>query len=389
MKKIVVQCRPDITQAVVTENHRLVEFDVQHLDDKQRTGSIYLGRVVNVLPGMQAAFVDIGLEKNAFLYIDDLLPVNMEKQPRSKPSIADVVKRGQVLMVQVVKEPEGTKGARITTHFSIPGRWIVYMPDADYTAVSRKIDSEAEKLRLKDIAENLRSDEEGIIIRTVAAGQSKQALERDLTELRELWNNVKEKAESGEAPLHLYQDLDLLPRLMRDVIDDDVHEVWIDNEQVCKEMRELLERQSPDLVGRVQLYSSNDQVAIFDAYGIHDELNRLFRRKVWLPSGGYLVIDPTEALTVVDVNTGRFTGSTHLEETVFHTNMEAVTEIARLLRLRNIRGMIIVDFIDMSVEANQLAILDAFGQAVLSDRSKTIIVGWTKLGLLEITRKRK
>jgi len=388
VKKIVVQCRSDITQAVVIENQRLVEYDAQHSDHKQRVGSIYLGRVVNVLPGMQAAFVDIGLEKNAFLYIDDLLPVHMDKQPRSKPSIADIVKRGQVLMVQVVKEPEGTKGARVTTHFSIPGRWLVYMPEADYTAVSRKIESDADKHRLKEIAEGLRTDEEGLIIRTVAAGQSQQAIERDLGELRELWKTVKEKAEAGDAPLHIYQDLDLLPRLMRDVIDDDVQEVWIDNEQVYKEMKDLLVRQSPSLVERVKLYCNSEQ-AIFDVYGVHDELNRLFRRKVWLPSGGYLVVDPTEALTVIDVNTGRFTGSTHLEETVFHTNMEAVTEIARLLRLRNIRGMIIVDFIDMSEEKNSQAILDAITQAVLSDRSKTIIVGWTKLGLLEITRKRK
>lgn len=371
------------------ENQRLVEYDVQHLEDKQRVGSIYLGCVVNVLPGMQAAFVDIGLEKNAFLYIDDLLPVNMDKQPRSKPSIADIVKRGQVLMVQVVKEPEGTKGARITTHFSIPGRWLVYMPDADYTAVSRKIESDVDRSRLKEIAESLRTDEEGLIVRTVAAGQSVQAIERDLGELRELWKNVKEKAEAGNAPLHVYQDLDLLPRLMRDVIDDDVQEVWIDSEQVYNEMRNLLNKQSPNLVERVRLYTNDDQAAIFDVYGIHDELNRLFRRKVWLPSGGYIVIDPTEALTVIDVNTGRFTGYSHLEETVFHTNMEAVKEIARLLRLRNIRGMIIVDFIDMNEVANRQAILDAFAHAVQSDRSKTIIVGWTKLGLLEITRKRK
>jgi ribonuclease G len=225
MKQIVVHCKPDMTQAAVIENNRLVEYDVQHLEEKQRAGSIYLGRVVNVLPGMQAAFADIGLEKNAFLYIDDLLPVHMEKQPRLKPAIADMVSQGQELMVQVVKEPEGSKGARLTTHFSIPGRWLVYMPDADYIAVSRKIDSDAEKTRLRSIADSIRLGEEGLIVRTVAAGQTKEALERDLEELRELWRSVKDRAERGSAPEQLYQDLDLLPRLARDVISDDVNEV--------------------------------------------------------------------------------------------------------------------------------------------------------------------
>jgi len=387
MKQIVVHCKLDITQAAVIENGRLVEYDVQHIEEKQRSGSIYLGKVVNVLPGMQAAFADIGLEKNAFLYIDDLLPVHMEKQPRFKPSIVDVVSKGQELMVQVVKEPEGTKGARITTHFSIPGRWLVYMPGADYIAVSRKIDSDAEKSRLKDICEQLRRDEEGLIVRTVAAGQSKEALERDLAELRELWRSVEERAEKGSAPNQLYQDLNLLPRLARDVISEDVREVWIDHPAVWEEMRSMLLKQQPELADRVRLH--REDTPIFERFGIHEELNRLFRRKVWLPNGGYLVVDPTEALTVIDVNTGKFTGSTHLEETVFQTNLEAVSEIARLLRLRNIRGMIIIDFIDMGQDQNRAAVMEALVQAVKSDRSKTIVVGWTKLGLLEMTRKRK
>lgn len=388
MKQIVIHCKPEMTQAVVIENNRLVEYDVQHSQDKQRSGSIYLGRVVNVLPGMQAAFVDIGLEKNAFLYIDDLLPVNVEKQPRHKPSISDLVQPGQEIMVQVIKEPEGTKGARITTHFSIPGRWVVYLPDADYIAVSRKIESESEKTRLREMADSLRNGEEGLIIRTVAAGQRKEALQRDLAELRSIWKSIVEREEMvGNPPQQLYQELDLLPRLVRDVIGDDVHEILIDDVEVYHEIRQMLQRQNPDLSDRVQLYK--DEVPIFDTFGIHEDLNRLFRRKVWLPSGGYLVIDPTEALTVIDVNTGKFTGSTHLEETVFQTNLEAVDEIARLLRLRNIRGMIIVDFIDMSKEENRAAITEALTQAVRSDRSKTIIAGWTKLGLLEMTRKRK
>lgn len=388
MKQIVIHCKPELTQSVVIENNRLVEYDVQHSQDKQRSGSIYLGRVVNVLPGMQAAFVDIGLEKNAFLYIDDLLPVNVGKQPRHKPSISELVEPGQEIMVQVIKEPEGTKGARITTHFSIPGRWVVYLPDADYIAVSRKIESESEKSRLKEMADSLRNGEEGLIIRTVAAGQRKEALQRDLAELRSIWKSIVEREEmGGSPPQQLYQELDLLPRLVRDVIGDDVHEILIDDDEVYREICRMLHRQNPDLSDRVKLYT--EEMPIFDAFGIHEDLNRLFRRKVWLPSGGYLVIDPTEALTVIDVNTGKFTGSTHLEETVYQTNLEAVEEISRLLRLRNIRGMIIVDFIDMSKEENRAAIIDALTHAVRSDRSKTIIAGWTKLGLLEMTRKRK
>ncbi|MCR8644137.1 Rne/Rng family ribonuclease [Paenibacillus sp. N1-5-1-14] len=391
MRQVIVHCKPELTQAVVIEDGKLVEYDVQHLLDKQRAGSIYLGCVVNVLPGMQAAFVDIGLEKNAFLYIDDLLPVHLEKQPQQKPPIADLITVGQELMVQVVKDPEGTKGARITTHFSIPGRWIVYMPHADYVAASRKIESDAEKTRLKMLMESLKCNEEGIIVRTVASGQSEDAIQRDLVELRELWKSVVKKSRISRAPAQLYQDLDLLPKLARDVINEDVSEVWIDRKDMCEEMQRLIERQLSHTVAStmpsIQLYK--EPLMIFDKFGVTDELSRAFRRKVWLPSGGYLVIDPTEALTVIDVNTGKFVGSMNLEETVFQTNLEAASEIARLLRLRNIRGMIVIDFIDMVQEANRAKILETLVQATSKDRSKTIVIGWTKLGLLEMTRKRK
>jgi len=387
MKQLIIHCAPELTQSALLEEGRLVEADAQYPLDTKRAGSIYLGRVVNVLPGMQAAFVDIGLAKNAFLYIDDLLPVHMDKQPKIKPPITDLVEPGQSLMLQISKEPEGTKGARVTTHVSIPGRWTVYMPDADYIAISRKIDLEAERQRLKQIAEGMLQPGEGVILRTGAIGQSEEAIREDLQNLRDLWNAILSKREGAAAPSQLYQDLDLLPRLARDVISDDVQEVWINERSVYEEMRALIRKASPRWPGRLAFYDR--KVPLFDQFGITEELSRSLRRKIWLPSGGYLIIDQTEALTVIDINTGRYTGSVDLEQTVFEINREAAWEIPRLLRLRNIRGIIIVDFIDMSSEHNRTVVMETISQAVRKDRSKTVIVGWTKLGLLEMTRKRK
>ncbi|MGG1515783.1 Rne/Rng family ribonuclease [Paenibacillus oryzisoli] len=387
MKQLIIHCAPDLTQAALLEDGRLVEYDVQYPLDTQRAGSIYMGRVVNVLPGMQAAFVDIGLTKNAFLYIDDLLPVHMDKQPKIKPSITELAQVGQHIMVQVTKDPQGTKGARVSTHVSIPGRWVVYMPDADYIAVSRKIDLEAERQRLKLLAESNLVPGEGVILRTGALGQSEEAIRDDLNNLRELWSAILTKAEEASAPAQLYQDLDLLPKLARDVITDDVQEVWLSSQAIYEEMKGLLRKQLPGWRGRVAYFDR--KTPMFDQFGITEELNQSFRRKIWLPSGGYLIVDQTEALTVIDVNTGRYTGSIDLEQTVTDINREAAMEIPRLLRLRNLRGIIIVDFIDMSSEENRAAVMAALTQAVRKDRSKTTIVGWTKLGLLEMTRKRK
>ncbi|MFC5447251.1 Rne/Rng family ribonuclease [Paenibacillus aestuarii] len=387
MKQLIIHCAPELTQAALLEDGQLVEYDTQYPLDSQRAGSIYKGRVINVLPGMQAAFVDIGLSKNAFLYIDDLLPVHLDKQPKIKPSITELIKVGQTLMVQVTKDPQGTKGARVTTHVSIPGRWVVYMPDADYIAISRKIDLEAERQRLKMISEGLLLPGEGVIVRTGAVGQSEEDIRDDLQNLRDVWTTTCAKMDEMQAPAQLYQDLDLLPKLARDVIKDDVKEVWINDAKVYEEMKQLLRRMNPSWRGRVVYYDR--KVPLFDQFGVTEELSRSFRRKIWLPSGGYLVIDQTEALTVIDVNTGRYTGSIDLEQTVFDINREAAIEIPRLLRLRNTRGIIIVDFIDMNLEVNRFAVMDHITQAVRKDRSKTVIVGWTKLGLLEMTRKRK
>ncbi|SEC72550.1 Rne/Rng family ribonuclease [Paenibacillus sp. GP183] len=388
MKQLIVHGTPELTQAALLDDGRLVEWDSQYSLDNQRAGSIYMGKITNVLPGMQAAFVDVGLTKNAFLYIDDILPVNLDKQPKVKPSITELAEIGQILMVQVSKEAEGTKGARVTTHFSIPGRWIVYMPGADYIAISRKIEDDPERQRLKQIMGSLRRPGEGLIVRTGAHGQTEEAFWQDLQDLREQWQSILHKSdETYEGPAQIYQDLDLLPRLARDVISDDVTEVWIDNIRIYEELKSLIRDRSPQWQGKISLYEH--KMPVFDHFRITEELNRCFRRKIWLPSGGYLVLDQTEALTVIDVNTGKYTGEVNLEQTVYEINREAAEEIPRLLRLRNIRGIIIVDFIDMELETNRSSIMDLITKAAWKDRSKTVVVGWTKLGLLEMTRKRK
>ncbi|MFC0212588.1 ribonuclease E/G [Paenibacillus chartarius] len=386
MKRIVLQSGTDMTRVALLEDELVVEFDMERPLERQQAGSLYLGRVVNVLPGMQAAFVDIGLEKNAFLYIDDLLPAHLEKQPAVKPSITELVRPGQTLIVQVDKEPSGTKGARVTTHYSLPGRWLVYMPDAAYVAVSRKIEAEGEKKRLKALAEEMRRPEEGVILRTVSAGQPAEALLHDLSLLRERWRTVLAAAKSSKAPCLLYRDADLLQRTLRDLVREDVADIVVDCAPAAEQLRALLQPGASAAAPNIRVHDG--EVPLFDAFGVTEQLERAFRRKVWLPSGGYLVVDQTEALTVVDVNTGKYTGKIDLEETVLHINLEAAETIARLLRIRNIGGIVIVDFIDMERDSSRLAVLTRMSDSVRRDRIKTNVVGWTKLGLLELTRRK-
>jgi ribonuclease G len=386
MKQIVIHCEDLFTKVAVKENQRLIEYYIDQPVENHWVGNIYKGRVVNVLPGMQAAFVDIGQGKNAFLYIDDLLPAHLEKQPKNKPLIADLVSVGDDILVQVTKEPLGTKGARLTTHFSIPGRWLVYMPYADYVGVSRKIESEVERNRLKSIGEEIRKSGEGLILRTVAKGESKNSLDKDLIFLRKLWTNITITQNTVEAPYRIYRDLDIILRLVRDIFTEEVTELIINDEGKAAEIIEFLSKISPKLVERVKIYQEEEP--IYRHYGIEEELEKSFRSKVWLENGGYLIFDQTEALTVIDVNTGKYTGSIDLEETVFATNMEAAEQIAFLLRLRDIGGIIIVDFIDMNKEKHRDLITERLEELMKQDRTRSLVVGWTKLGLLEITRKK-
>jgi ribonuclease G len=387
MNRILVHCEKERTNIALLEEGRLVGYFVESTSEQsERAGSIYLGRVENVLPGMQAAFIDIGQEKNAFLYIDDLLPAHTDKQPEPKPQITDLLSPDQSLLVQVAKEAVGTKGARVTTHFSLPGRSLVYLPRADYVAISRKIEDHRERERLKTELEALRRKGEGAILRTVSAQERSDSLAQELIALRERWEDVLALAETKEAPSLLLSDLQMIPRMIRDLFTQDVEAIVVDSRVKSEEIRGLLADMSPGMEKRVTFYS--DRVPLFVRYGVDEDLLKACKKKVWLKSGAYLVIEQTEALTVIDVNTGKYTGSVDLEQTVFETNQEAARELARIIRLRDLSGIILVDFIDMETDEHRKAIEDELEVQFKRDRTKTLIVGWTRLGLLELTRKK-
>jgi len=386
LKQLVIHGHRDETTVALLEEGKLTEFFVERPNVRKLVGNIYKGRVVNVLPGMGAAFVDIGIGKNAFLYIDDLLPAHLEQIPKEKPSIDALVRAGDELLVQIVREPVGTKGARVTTHYALTGRWLVYMPEAGYVALSKKIDDEDERKRLKAIGERLCEGGEGVILRTVANGEGFEALQGDMNLLRERWRQIRAAAQKKRAPCEVYTDEELVPRLIRDIVTDEIDEIVVDVPELLTEAKRALQSVAPRLADRARLH--DDRKSIIDAYGINDQLEQALQPKQWLASGGYVVLDQTEALTVIDVNTGKYTGSTNLEETVLTTNIEAAAEIARQLRLRDIGGIIVVDFIDMERDENRAVIIEALEAALARDRTKTHIVGWTKLGLLELTRKK-
>ncbi|WP_276352819.1 Rne/Rng family ribonuclease [Cohnella caldifontis] len=386
MKQLFVHCTREWTQLALLEDGRLAELSVEKTEAASLVGNLYKGRVVNVLPGMQAAFVDIGLSRNAFLYVDDALHHHLEKQPKDKPSISELLSPGDELIVQVMKEPLGGKGARVTTHYSLPGRWLVYMPDADYVGISKKIEAEAERTRLRALAEEIRGPEEGIILRTNAEGMSREAILSDLQSLRRTWEEALKRGEAVRAPAELHRDSGLVQRMVRDIVTPDTEELIFDDEARLEEGRAYLRAAAPELVGRVRLH--RDSVPLFERFGIKEQIDRAFHPRVRLASGGYLVWDQTEALTVIDVNTGKYTGSVDLEETVFRTNLEAAEEIARLLRLRDVGGIIIVDFIDMEKEEHRTLVEQKLEATMKRDRTKCQVVGWTRLGLLEITRKK-
>lgn len=386
MKRMIVHCGVDSTQLALLQEGRLVEYASERSQKRGLVGSFFKGKVVNVIPGMQAAFVDIGQKKNAFLYIDDLLHPHLEKQPKQKPLISELLKPGNELIVQVVKEGIGNKGARVTTHFSLPGRWLVYMPTAGYIAVSKKIELEDERSRLKAIGDRITSEEEGLIIRTIAEHAGEAAIQEDLTLLRGQWKTIVDNSTKVASPCLLHQDLSMLQRLMRDVYSPETDEIVIDSRKEAKEIREFLSAMLPGKTLKIVLHKSH--FPIFEHYGIKQQLDKDFLRKIWLPGGGYLVWDTTEALTVIDVNTGKFTGRDSLEDTVYLTNLEAAKEIARLVRLRDAGGIIIVDFIDMNNDEHRSGVLDTLESSFRDDRTQYHILGWTKLGLLEMTRKR-
>ncbi|MGI6632981.1 MAG: Rne/Rng family ribonuclease [Bacillota bacterium] len=394
-REILVSAARDETRVALVEDGAVVEFYVERPTSQKIAGSIFLGKAMNVLPGMQAAFIDIGEEKNAFLYVDDaLLPPNLEdtdaapKVSRKKrQTITDLVRQGQEVMVQVVKEAIGTKGARVTRHVTFPGRYLVLMPTVSYVGVSRRITDEDERQRLRKIARSIKPKDMGIIIRTVAEKKSEDELKRDLDFLVKLWEKVQRRAHSAKAPALIHQDLGLVFRVVRDELNQDTTRMLVDDVHTYGKVLDLLDSVSPEMKDRVIFYRDREY-PLFQLYGVDAAIDKALQRQVWLKSGGYLVIDKTEALTVIDVNTGRYVGSKNLADTVFKINIEACEEISRQLRLRDVGGIIVVDFIDMDLPQHRQKLLEELERQLKHDHTKTVVVGITGLGLVEMTRKK-
>ncbi|MBI4495829.1 MAG: Rne/Rng family ribonuclease [Deltaproteobacteria bacterium] len=407
--EILININSGETRVALLENGLLVELYVERNSEQGISGNIYKGRVVRVLPGMQAAFVDIGLEKAAFLYVTDvhkdfddleLLMRTREEEGNGGPpreeeeilsldtpfQIEDLLHEGQELLVQVSKEPLGTKGARITSHISLPGRHLVLMPMVDHVGVSRRIENEAERRRLREIIQHLKSPGCGLIVRTVSEGKGEGELRQDLDFLLKMWGNIQRRKANSTAPSLVHKDLDITLRAVRDLLTEDVERVVVDSEEEYRKILEFCETFMPRLKSFIELYDKEEP--LFDFYSIEMEISRALGRRVWLKSGGYIVIDQTEALTVIDVNTGRYVGKRNLEDTILKTNLEAVKEIAYQLRLRNIGGIIIIDFIDMEKESSREKVFQALTEALKKDKSKTNILKISELGLVEMTRKR-
>lgn len=389
MNQIIIDVGLQENRVAVIENDELVELYIEKDDNKRTLGNIYKGRVVNVLPGMQAAFVDIGLEKNAFLYVKDAIPKELlsNKNINLKDiSIRDVVKSGQDIIVQVIKEPFGNKGARVTTHITIPGRHVVLMPYTDYIGVSRRISDESERERLREIIESVKPANMGVILRTASEGLELEDFKDDIKFLLKVLNKIDSEKKLGFAPRIIYRDYDLIHRTVRDLFTNNVQKLIVNDREKYKSIVELVELMSPQLKNRVEYFDSSHD--IFGYFGVEQAIKKALDRQVWLKSGGYIVIDETEALTSIDVNTGKYVGSINLEDTVLKTNIEAAKEIAKQLRLRNIGGIIIIDFIDMNNDEHEKEVLKVLENELKKDRTKSNVLGMTQLGLVEMTRKK-
>ncbi|QDR80134.1 Rne/Rng family ribonuclease [Sporomusa termitida] len=379
-KSIIANVMPEETRVAVLEDSQLMEIAVERSDSGHLVGNIYKGKVKNVLPGMQAAFVDIGRDKNAFLYMGDA----------GRQAACRHLTVGQDILVQIAKDAMGEKGPRATISLTLPGRYIVFMPTVDYIGISRRIEDEPERERLRQLAEKIRPAGMGVIVRTVAAGKSQEELVNDMAYLTNMWSSLSARAKRIQAPALIYRDADLVVRIVRDYLTSDIAEFIIDSQEAYTRVIDLLKYTSPELAGCVRLYeqASGPDNDLFSRFNIEAKLESLRNRRVELACGGYLVIDYTEALTVIDVNTGKFIGNTNLSETVFQTNLEAVAEIARQLRLRDIGGIIIIDFIDMAKAEQRSAVLTALELELKKDRTKSNVLGITSLGLVEMTRKK-
>lgn len=378
MKEILINCGIVSKTAAILEDGDLTDVLVEQTVSSGGVGNIYKGTVDNVVPGMQSAFVDIGLEKNAFLYAGDI------EGSDGETDIRKLVKKGQDVIVQITKEAQGVKGARVTTGITLPGHFLVLMPYMDYVGISKKITDENEKERLKAVMNEIREEKFGYIVRTDAQGATREQLQNEIAYLSEIWKNICKNGKVKNAPALLYDEDSLLLSVVRDYFDESVDKLIVNEPEAYEEVRKIASVMTPALASRIQL----KEAPLFLTYGIENKLKKLLQRKVWLDSGAYLIMDYTEALTVIDVNTGKFTGDYDLNKTILKTNIQAAKEIARQLRLRAIGGIIVVDFIDMESEDDRKAVLDALEEASRGDKVKTNILGFAPLGLVELTRKK-
>ncbi|SJL84906.1 ribonuclease G [Vibrio palustris] len=389
--ELLLNVTPSETRVAMIEGGVLQEIHVEREAKRGIVGNIYKGKVSRVLPGMQAAFVDIGLDKAAFLHASDIVPhtecvSENEKEQFQVRNISELVRQGQDLVVQVVKDPLGTKGARLTTDITLPSRYLVYMPGAKHVGVSQRIESDKRRQRLKKVVEEYCDEHGGFIIRTAAEAASEKELAQDAAFLKRLWSKVMERRVKYKTRSTLYGEPGLSQRLLRDFVATDITKVLVDSRQEFENLKEFTSEFVPELHDKLELY--NGDKPLFDMYDTENEVQRSLERKVELKSGGYLIIDQTEAMTTVDINTGAFVGRRNLEETIFNTNVEATQAIARQLRLRNLGGIIIIDFIDMASNEHRKRVLTSLEGALSQDRVKTNINGFTHLGLVEMTRKR-
>ena len=423
-KEMIISSSAHETRVAILEDDQVAEIFIEREHQRGVVGNLYKGRVSKVLPGMQSAFVDLGLERDGFLYVsdvvatfeefdrletDDDLPAQSgngggegrrgapsgprrERERGPEPKIEELLKEGQEIIVQVAKEPIGTKGARLTSHATMPGRFLVFMPTVDHVGVSRKIDSRDERGRLRGIVREFREQNGfagGVIIRTAAASRPKEDIVSDLSYFHKIWTDIRQKAESSRAPAVVYREASLVAKLLRDLLTEEYSAIRIDNEQEFRRVFELIERIMPALAPKVKLY--NKEYPIFEEYGVQAEIDRALRSKVWLKSGGSIVINQTEALVAIDVNTGRYVGKKtagRLEDTILKTNLEAVKEIVRQIRLRDLGGIIVLDFIDMEEKKNRQKVFQAVEQELRKDRSPSKALQVSDFGLVIITRKR-
>ena len=389
-RELIVNVGLQETRVALLEDGLLAEILIERSDHPAILGNLYLGRVSNVLPGMQSAFVDLGLDRDAFLYVTDLLPLeSAEEEPdgikRPIPSIESLLKVGQDLLVQVVKEPLGRKGPRVTAQVSLPGRRLVFLPGGNGRMVSRRVEPEAERERLKQLSQAISGDG-GFILRTAAAGMSLPELQQDAQALRRRWAEIQEGSSGASVPACLHREAEMPVRIMRDLLTETVHRVMVDEAVTLERCRDYARASMPHLVPRIEHH--NRPEPIFDFYGIEKEIQKALRRRVWLPSGGYLLIHPTEALVAIDVNTGKFVGSSDFEETALQTNLEAAREVVRQIRLRDLGGILVIDFIDMASPENRAQLAETLEQALKSDRARSRVLQISEFGLVEITRQR-